>query len=152
VAYATETDVETLIAQYPLSGTTQLTSTQLASIIAQVEGEMNAALARHRVTVPFVSDSTAPQDSYAEYLTGISSRGSAAYALSSLFPGDDMPPGAKMLWEGYRDALKALKDPTCLPGWLADLVDVSAIPDGSADLALTSPTEKEAYFTRGQTW
>ena len=117
MAYATEADVEALMAQVTISATTSLTSTELAIIIDDVAGEIDTALASQDVVVPV----TAP--TYVlNWLEGVNSMGATARALRSLFPdvaGMGEQPAFAFWQRLYDNALKGIRDGSMIPPDLA---------------------------------
>ena len=128
--YASETDIEAIIAQSGDVGAgTAPNTTQVASILDQVAGEMNACLSARSIPVPFVSDGSGAQAAFATYLLAVNAWGAAAQVLKSRYPdtvGPDETP-AYAYWEKkYQQALAALKGGFTIPSTVTSAVDAGA--------------------------
>lgn len=113
MAYATVPDVERLMAQFVIGSSTKPTETQVETIIADTEQEINAILAGRRITVPV----TQPTE-FVGWLKLLVSYGATAAVLKSMFPSAAGPgeTPAYAFWESrYKAGLKGLSDGTLLP-------------------------------------
>jgi len=152
MAYAASSDVQELIAQFTISGTSKPTSTQLTDIIAQIAGEIDTVLGARGITVPV----TTPAH-FLVRLEALNAYGAAAGTLKSMFPdatGADETP-AYAFWERrYRDGLAELKDGTGIPdgvigstaGYVAPSTYLTRNPDVEEDLGDIA----EPFFTRSK--
>lgn len=107
-----------------LSGTSTPTSAEVTTMIDDVEGEINSALASHGVTVPV----TAPA-AFLAWLGDISANGTAALAMTARFAdptGINADSGASRLEKRFRDAMARLWDGSAIPASLA--LDSAVLP------------------------
>src|SRR3990167_5577380 len=110
MAYAVLTDVQALIAKFPISTTTKPTDTQATAIINDVSVEIDATLAGGGYTVPVTSPLW-----FVDYLGLVNQYGAAAAILKAMFPeaagATDQNPSIYAFWESrYQRAMKALRD------------------------------------------
>ncbi len=118
MAYATMTDVNAYLGKTPVTTTSKPTSTQAATLLAGVDGELNVRLATVGLVTPFVSDSSAVQDQFAAWLLAVECWGTAATILRDLLPAQAGPNGGT-LWgfyeKKYQEALKGILDLSLVP-------------------------------------
>ena len=120
--YAAETDVEALVAQWVIDGSSKPTSTQLTTLLESSDAEMDAMLSAEGVTVPFVSDGSDEQDKFATFLTGTNALGAAALWCASAFPdvtGPGEVPIREYLQARYDSRLKMLQSGAAIPNSVA---------------------------------
>lgn len=142
MAYTTAADVTKLTPILgTLSGTSKVTSFQLASMLAEVEAEIDVALSSLGYAVPW--DTAGP---YLTWLGKLASEGAAATLLKAWFS-DSSGPNSEASWavfeRRYRDGLAAIRARTMLPTTAGE--GSGALPGG---LTLTQNPAR-ATTTRG---
>lgn len=118
MSYATITDVQDLIAQFPITTTSKPNTTQVTAIIADTSNEIDVRLSGAGFAVPVTTPGF-----FLAWLKRLNAYGAAAAVLKSMFP-DAVGPGdtpAYAFWEErYQAGLKAITDGTVSPeGWAA---------------------------------
>lgn len=144
MAYATISDAKAWITRLDIGAATDLTDTELGTMLGTVEGKINTYLAIHGVDTPFASDGSGEQEEFAAYLKGVSARGTAAQAVVSLSKGDGLNGQAQLLVGEYQADLEDLKSGKCLPSWLAQPDEAKISTPAFSSTALETP-----YFKRG---
>jgi len=117
MAYAAETDVEALLAKWPITTATQPNSTQTALLIEQVDDRIDALLAGHGIVVPYVAGSGNGEAAFAGFLKATCAQGAAVLVLASMFPDQDGGDHGSLatLKELFEAALAQLADGTVIP-------------------------------------
>ena len=130
MAYTNERKIQSLLGQFDISGSTKPNTAQVAILMSQVDGELDAILAAAEVTVPVTSPTY-----FVDWLEGIASAGVAARVLKSMFP-DHTGPGetpAHAFWQRLYDrGIGMIKDGSILSDDVVNIADV----------------EPSTYFTR----
>lgn len=130
MSFATVADIQRLMAQFPITSSGKPTSTQIESILADTEHEVNTHLSSAGVTVPV----TAP-DYFLNWLGLLASYGATAAVLKSMFPNATGPAEtpAYAFWEArYKLGLKGIDDGTLVP----------------SDLITSHRVKPSTYFTK----
>ena len=154
MAYATSAEVQAAIAKFTITSTTKPTSSQLTTILAEIDGYIDSILSAKGIAVPI----TAPAH-FTQALQSIGVAGTAARVLKSMFPdavGADETP-AYAYWQArFDDGIKALVDGSLIPddplvigttsGYVAPSTYLTNNPDEEVDLG----TIGEPFFTRGK--
>lgn len=152
-SYATEVKVESLMAQFIIDETTSPSSTELTTIIEDVEGEIDTALRTQGVSTPVATPTY-----LLDWLEGLASTGAAARALKSMFPdagGPGQVAASEFYQRIYERGLAGIRDGTMIPP--------EAVSSGSSVSPSTyftrNPDEEEAlgsiaepFFTRSKTF
>lgn len=134
MAYAALTDVQGLVAKFPITPTSKPNETQVGTIITGIAAEIDTAIANAGYAVPVASPA-----SFLEYLTLLNAYGAASAAIRSIFA--DKTGSA----EGFEGGIEAYYAAQYAKG-LASLRDGSGIPPGvSTTSASIGPS---TYFTR----
>jgi len=113
MAYATLDDVQALIPRTPVSATTEPTDSQVLGFIAQVDGEVNVALASRGIAIPVVSPAL-----FVEFLKLTNALGAASLTLRAMFPdaaGIGEQPSAGFFAARYTEQLAMIKDGSMIP-------------------------------------
>jgi hypothetical protein len=125
VEYCTVAEVEAMIPQWPK--TTWPPTLNAAEEIVAINAEVNMVLANHDMTVPFVSDGTAVQALFFDYLKMVCRNGVAWRVVRSLFPeatGAGETPAWADFKSKFKDGLKGLSSGDMIPQTL-DIVPTS---------------------------
>lgn len=154
MVYASNSQVQGAIAKFTVGASTKPTTTQMSTIISEVEGIIDSVLSAKGIAVPV----TLPAH-FEQALEGISVAGSAARVLKSMFP-DAVGAGetpAYAYWQKlFDDGIKALVDGSLIPddplvvgsasGYVAPSTYFTNNPDEEAEIG----TIAEPFFTRGK--
>lgn len=152
MAYAEVSDVQELIAQFPIGAASKPTHEQVQNIITDTEYEVNVNLSARGLTVPV----TTP-DYFVGWLGRVVTYGAAAAVLKSMFPNATGPAEtpAYAFWEArYRTALKGINDGTFTPTGGGANVRISPsayftkYPDEDKSLGDIA----EPFFKRAKVW
>jgi hypothetical protein len=153
MTYGVICDVEGLMAQFTISGTTKPDDTKAGVILDDVSDEIDVVLAAYGLTVPV----TAPAY-FLAWLGLLNAYGATAAILKSMFPGSTGP-GENPAWafweKRYREGLAGLKDGSLIPG---EAVPAAAFPDPSTYLTRNPDQDEdlgdiaEPRFKRSMTW
>lgn len=125
MAYATTTDVQGLLPKWTISASSSPTTTQVSAMLADVEAEINVALANQGVSTPY-----ATAGDFLDWLGKLSADGTAARTLKAMFPDSSGPmetPAYKYFSDQYAAGLKAIRDGSMLPP-AAGASGVEAVP------------------------
>jgi len=151
MAYSTSTIIQGLLAQFTLGASSKPTDTQIGTIIAEVDADLNVALAGQGIVVPVTTPAY-----YVTWLEGVSAAGSAARVLKSMFPnttGAGETPAYAFWQKIYTDALAGIKSGAMIPPdaisggtRFAPTTYFTRNPDEEEDLGIIS----EPFFHRGR--
>lgn len=113
MSYATDADVQELIAQFTLGASSVPTLTQAGNIRTDISNEIDVRLSGAGFSVPVMTPSY-----FVDWLGRLNAYGAAAAILKSMFP-DALGPGetpAYAFWEArYQEGLKAIADGAVSP-------------------------------------
>lgn len=154
MSYATNGEVQGAIAKFTVGAATKPTTTQMTTMISEVEGFIDSVLSARGITTPI----TAPSQ-FVSALQGIAVAGTAARVLKSMFP-DAVGAGetpAYAYWQKlFDDGIKALVDGSLIPddplvvgsasGYVAPSTYFTNNPDEEAEIGVIA----EPFFTRGK--
>jgi hypothetical protein len=108
MAYATLSEVQELIAQFPITASSAPDTTQATEIIADISDEVDVRLAGAGIAVPVDTP-----EYFLRWLGVLTGYGSAAAILKSMFPaavGPGETPAYAFWEERYQAGLKAITD------------------------------------------
>jgi hypothetical protein len=133
MAYSVAADIDRVLGPYNTSSTTPVTTTDLTTIVAQIDQQVDAVLKGAGVaSVPVV---TGDDSVFFNYLNSVSVWGSAAEALKAIFPDGNVGD----FWQAkYDAALGNLRNGTDIPSAL-----LGGANDPTVDTYLVNnPTEE----------
>lgn len=117
MAYATNAQVQQLLAQFTIGAGSSPTAAQVTDIIANVAGEVDVHLDAAGVAVPVATPAH-----FVDFLENLNAQGAASQVLKSMFP-DATGPGGVPAWKLFHDnyirGLAAIDAGTAIPGAVA---------------------------------